>query len=134
MSPDHLLAIMAKQREFGVDDLPGFEGRRITLRRPTEQQINADFIVLVPNPDAPTEPGARFVVKPEDLHKHAVDWAGFTEADLVGVAGSGDEVPFHPALLQAWLADQPAVAHHLGSKLLDVVVARVNAQAEAAKN
>jgi hypothetical protein len=134
MSPEQLLAIMAKQREFGVDDLPGFEGRRITLRRPTEQQINAEIIVLVPNPADPDTPGARFVVKPEDLHKHAADWSGFTEADLVGAAGSDDVVPFHPALLQAWLADHPDVAHHLGSKLLDVVVDRVNSRAEDAKN
>ena len=134
MSPDQLLAIMAKQREFGVDDLPGFEGRRITLRRPTEQQINADFIVLVPNPDTPDEPGARFVVKPEDLHKHAADWAGFTEADLVGAAGSDDAVPFHPALLQAWLAEHPRVANHLSERMLDVVLNRLKQRSQDAKN
>lgn len=134
MNHDKLLALMAKQREFGVDDLPGFAGRRITLRRPTEEQVLTELLVLVPNPEDPAKPLAHFVSQPKNLHTYAVDWAGFTEADLVGAAGGDDAVPFHPLLLQAWLAEHVAVAQHLSDKLMQAVVEHENRKATATKN
>ena len=129
MSPEQILAKMAKQREFTVD-LDG--GKRITLRRPTELQIQTQIVRLVPGEGG--EAKASIGLDTDSLRTYAVGWAGVVESDLLGSAGGSDEVPLHPDLLQAWLEDNPAHAATLVNALLEHIVAHINAKDESAKN
>lgn len=129
MTPDQILAKMAKLREFAVD-LDG--GKRITLRRPTELQIQTQIIRLVPGEGGQAK--ASIELDPASLRAHVVGWAGVVESDLLGDAGGSDEVPFHPDLLQAWLDENPAQAATLVQALLGNIVEHINAKDAAAKN
>lgn len=131
MNHEKILRVMLAQREFVVDLA---EGRRVTVRRPTEMQIQRDHVVLKFNPDTPDKRDASLTVDPDKVHELCVGWEGFSEADLTGAAGSSDAVPFHAELLRLWLEDQPDQARTLCTAVLDQMVAHLNRRSTAEKN
>lgn len=131
MNHDQMKRAMLARREFAVD-LP--DGRRVTLRRPSELEIQANHVVLVPNPEDPAKPRSQLQVLPERVHQLAVDWAGFTETCLVGSAGGSDPVPYHPELLRLWLEENTDAVVTLCTAALGAISDHLNARADAEKN
>ncbi len=129
MTPEQILNKMARLREFVVE-LDG--GKNITLRRPTELQIQTQIIRLVPGKDG--EAKASIQLDPSDLRAHVVGWAGVVESDLLGSAGGSDEVPFHPDLFQAWIEERPEHAATLVQRLLSQIVEHINRKDDVEKN
>ena len=131
MNAEQLLKAMLIQREFMV---PLDAERKVALRRPTDLQIQTNFIKLNPGakPEDPPKPSLH--VDPAQLYRYGVGWVGFTEADLLGAAGGSDPAPFDPLLLQAWLECNPAQINVLLEGLLDNIVQHINSKAEAEKN
>lgn len=103
------------------------EGRRVQIMRPPETDL-PDFL-------APTEDG-RYTLQAELRHveKYVVGWDGFTEADLVGPAGSSDAAPFTPELWREAVADKLQWMRQIAQALLDVILEHRAAREEAAKN
>jgi hypothetical protein len=95
------LRALREQRRFWVD-LQG--GLRVQLQRPLEAEM----------------PRFTAGVQVEDVAACAVDWAGFTEASLIGPAGNSEPLPFDADLWGEYVRDN-----------LDAVQACANALAEA---
>lgn len=131
MTPAQILRAMEAQREFMVDL---GQGRKVSLRRPTELQIQTNFVKLQPG-DKPEDPPKPILhVDPAQLHRYATGWTGFAESDLIGAAGSSDPAPFDTVLLQAWLEEHTEHLPTLVQGLLDSIVQHLNARSDAAKN
>lgn len=131
MTPAQILRAMEAQREFMV----ALDGeRKITMRRPTELQIQTNFIKLLPGPKPEDPPKTELTANPDQLHRYATGWTGFTEADLLGPAGGSDPAPFDQLLLQAWLEEHTEHIPTLLNGLLGNIVEHVNARSNATKN
>lgn len=131
MNAAQILKAMEAQREFMV---PLDGERKVTLRRPTDLQIQTNFIKLAPGAKPEDPPKPSLYVDPAHLHRYGVGWSGFAEADLLGAAGGSDPAPFDPLLLQAWLECNPAQINVLVEGLLGNIVQHINSKAEAEKN
>ena len=131
MKPEAILAAMRKQREFVVD-LGG--DKRVTLRRPTELEIQTVFVKLQPGATPEDPPKSVLMADPATIHLYAVGWQGVTEADLIGTAGGDAEAPFDVHLLQEWLSEHPDYTVLLLKDLLESIVSHINAQVAAEKN
>ena len=118
-----LIKRLREQRMQWVD-LQDKPGKRVRLIRPTEVEISQQLI----------KDGAVSVGVAE-VQRFAVDWEGFTEADLLGAAlGSSDPVAFTPALWAEVVSDQSAWVRGLAQTLLDMVVKHSADKKADAKN
>jgi hypothetical protein len=124
MSPDVLLKKLLAAREFW-HDLGG--GKRVRLRRPAETDLAALVIK-----DADGKPAGIRVDLPQ-VQTAAVDWEGFTEADLI-VSGASDVVPFAAVLWAALIADRRDWVASCASALLDAVLTHEKAANATAGN
>lgn len=117
-----LIKRLREQRMHWIDlDLPG---KRVRLIRPTEIEIGQHFVK-----DGQVSVGVA------EVERFAVDWDGFTEADLLGAAvGSSDLVPFSPALWAEVVSDKSAWVRKLATDLLDIVIKHSAATKVDAKN
>lgn len=125
MTPaERLIAQMRDQRKSLVELC---EGKRVQITRPPENDLES-FVTT-------TEDG-RFTLHCELRHvlRYTVGWEGFTEADLVGPAGSSDQVPFAPELWQMVVEDKLDWLRTVAQALLDSIVAHREAKAEDQKN
>lgn len=131
MTPaERLLAQMRTQRLRWVELEPAADGRaakRVQILRPPENDV-ADFVTSTPD--------GRFTLQADlaHVHRYTVGWDGFTEADLVGPAGSGDAVAFAPELWRAVAEDRLAWLRLVAQALLDAMVEHRAARAADAKN
>lgn len=111
-----LIARMDAQRERWVD-LP--DGKRVKIQRPLE----ADFVRL------------RGGVTVEHVAEFAGDWAGFTEADLLGAAiGSSDALAFSPALWSRVVRDRVAYVGPVAEAIVAAITEHLQQQSDIAKN
>lgn len=125
MSPDALIKAMLSQREFWV---PLGGGRRVRMRRPAEMDV-ADM--LVKGPDGKVTGISAHL---PEVTRFAVDWEGFTEADLIGPAGAADPVPFDGALWGVVVADRADWCVVCAKALVDAVVAHEQQAAAVSGN
>ena len=120
---EQLIKRMREQRMKWVD-IAGQPGKRVRIIRPTETEVGQYL-----------SKGRELVVGLEEVKRFAVDWQGYTQADLLGASiGSADAVPFHPDLWAEVVSDQAKWVRQLAQDLLDLVVAHGSAVAEDAKN
>jgi len=119
-----LLAKLRAAREHWVEVAPG---KRLKFLRPTEAEQLA-FVRVQGN-------GRQLVVELEQVQRFAVDWAGFTEADLLGQAvGVSDAVPFDSAVFAEVIADHLEWLQPAAEGLLQLIVGHRGDQATAEKN
>lgn len=95
MTPDILIKKILASREFWCD-LGG--GKRIKLRRPAE----ADVLQMLKREDGKV---IGIAVGLPEVRRFAVDWEGFTEADLIA-SGASDAVPFSAGLFAVVAEDK----------------------------
>jgi hypothetical protein len=128
MTPDALLKKMRDQRRRWVELTPATDGgraaRKLCYLLPTDLEVAQRFM----------QAGGRLVVTVEAANPTVVDWQGFVESDLIGAEGGSDPVPFAPALWVELSANHTEWGALLMQSLLDELVARFDARAEAEKN
>jgi hypothetical protein len=116
MDVQALLQRMAEQRAHWVD-LAG--GKRLRFHRPPEVEM----------------PQLIGGVRVEHAVQYAVDWAGFTETDLLGpAAGSDTAVPFHRDLWGAWLRDNSEHVPTVAQAMAEAITAHLQKKGDVAKN
>lgn len=109
-----LIEKILKRREF-KHELG--DGKSVTLRRPAE----VEFF------------GFARGLHIDDVARHTVGWAGFTEADLYAGGGS-DVVPFDEALWRAVVADRADWAALCAQALADAMKHRAEERKAAEGN
>lgn len=120
-----LVAALRSGRERWVELEPG---KRLKIRRPAEAEFS-DFIV------AREGSGRTMVVDLRHVQRYAVDWAGITEADLLGpTVGSGDEMPFNADVWGEAVADRLPWLRAAAEGLLNTITEHLQAQEAAAGN
>lgn len=125
MTPaQRLIAQMQAQRAVWLD-LPN--GKALQIMRPRETEM-LDFL----RHDAAGN--AEMYADLTHVKRYVSDWRGYTEADLVGAAGSSDEVIFTPELWAEVCADDTATTKLVAEKLLNLIVDHRSRQAAEAKN
>ena len=92
-----LIARMRSQRQSWVDLEPG---KRVQIIRPPESQL-VDFTT-----SAGLSQSDMVQIILRRSERYVTGWEGFTEADLVGAAGSGDAIEFTPELWAEVVADK----------------------------
>lgn len=125
MTPEALVKAMLARREFWVDL---GDGKRVKLRRPAEMDVAG---MLVKDDDGKVTGIAASLA---EVTRFAVDWEGFTEADLIGPAGASDAVPFDAALWGAAVADRAAWCGDCARALVEAIVEHEKQAAAAAGN
>lgn len=123
MTPDILIKKILAQREFWCD-LGG--GKRIKLRRPAE----AEVISLLKRVDGKV---VGITVELSEVRRFAVDWDGFTEADLIP-SGASDAVPFDVDLFGVVIADQAAWCGKCSAAIIEQIVTHESATEAARGN
>jgi hypothetical protein len=122
--PKSLAARMLARREFWVEldeprDGQPAAGRRVKLRRPAESKILS----------------MRHGVTLADVQDAAVDWAGITEADLLGPQhGASDPVPFDADAWRVWIADSVAMAGRCAARMNEVITDHIKQLGELRGN
>lgn len=117
-----LIAQLLAAREHWVDLAPG---KRVKLRRPMEGDLEGMF----------RGTPRRFTVALEDVQKYAVDWQGFTEADLLGQSiGSSDPLPFSAEVWALAVGDNLDWLQEARKGLEGILAARIEARLAAAGN
>jgi hypothetical protein len=124
MSAPELIAKLRVARQSWVELDPAKPHQRVQIIRPPESEIG-NFADTV---------GRGLVANLGKVCQYVTGWEGFTEADLVGAAGSGDVVPFDAALWAEVVADRGDWLNLVAARLLDVIVTHVESKAKAAKN
>ena len=125
MTPaQRLVAQMQAQRTVWLE-LPS--GKALQLLRPRETEM-LDFMRR--------DGEGRFETFADLVHvkRFVTGWRGYTEADLVGPAGSSDEAPFTPELWAEVCADDVRLTTQVAEKLLALVCDHAERMAEDAKN
>lgn len=117
-----------RKRWIPLEEGPGAAAaKRVQILRPPETDL-PDFLTT-------TEDG-HYTLQAELRHveKYVVGWDGFTEADLVGPAGSSDAAPFAPELWREVVADKLQWMRQIAQALLDLILEHRAARDTAAKN
>lgn len=119
-----LLRQLLANRQQWADVAPG---KAVLLRRPLEGELERYFT---------TVDGRRtFRVRLDDLCACAVDWRGFTEADLLGAGiGNSDPLPFDAEVFRAAMGDNLDWLQAALEALQAAIVARMEARASARGN
>lgn len=119
-----ILSRMRAQRQSWVDIAPG---KRVQIMRPPEAEL-PDFVT--------TTDDGRYTLHAElrHVHKYTTGWSGFTEADLIGAAGSSDPIDFTPELWLAVVEDQLEWLRAVAQALLDAVIEHRTRREADAKN
>lgn len=121
---DHaaLIRQLLAGREHWVDLAPG---KRVKFRRPMEGDLEGMF----------RGTPRRFVVLLEDVQRHAIDWQGFTEADLLGQGiGNSDPLPFSAEVWALAVGDNLDWLQEARKGLENILAARIEARLAAAGN
>jgi hypothetical protein len=119
-----LIKQLRAQRQSWVDLEPG---KRVQIIRPAEIEVQQFFRM---------EGGLRtMAAELPQVTKFVTDWAGITEADLLGAAvGASDAVPFDADLWAEVVADRSAWLKTVSSALIDAIVKHFESKAQAEKN
>ncbi len=120
-----LIRQLMAQREQWVDVAPG---KSVRFRRPLEGELDALF--------SATPDGRRaFRVQLSDVCRHAIDWRGFTEEDLLGKGiGNVDPLPFDGEIFRLAVGDNLDWLQSCVTGLSDLIVSRLEARANARGN
>lgn len=120
-----LLRQLLAQREKWVDVAPG---KAVRLRRPAEGETG-DFLRTGAD-------GVRnFRIGVDEVKRCAVDWRGFTEADLLGAGiGNSDPLPFDAEVFALAVGDNLDWLQACGAALSQMIVDRLEARAAARGN
>ena len=124
MNPDILVKKLLAQREFWVYLEPG---KRVKVRRPAETEI----LSLVSRNAVGGIDGLSAGIA--EVRRYAVDWEGFTEADLI-VSGASDAVPFHPDLWATVAEDRRDFVGKVATSIVNSVLEHEKRKAEQAGN
>lgn len=124
MSPEQLVSAALAARAFWVP-LP--DGRRVRLRRPSEYDVRN--LIRRDTGGAVTT----IVADLPDVKRAAIEWEGFTEADIIP-SGASDPVPFSQDVFAVWIEDNRSALAVLAQALIDAVIAHESAQVDTAKN
>lgn len=121
---DPVLAAMYSARLRWIDIVPG---KSVQMLRPREAEM-AGFIRTVD--------GTRgLYVDLDHVQRYAVDWRGFTEADLLGATvGVSDEMPFSAAVWAEAVADHAEWLRPATQGLLTIITEHIERRGEAEKN
>lgn len=131
MTPaERLIQQMRDQRKRWITLEEGRGGaapKRVQIIRPPETDL-ADFLLDLG--------GGQHTLQAELRHveKYVVGWDGFTEADLVGPAGSSDAAPFAPELWREAVTDRLTWMRKIAQALLDMILEHRAAREDTAKN
>lgn len=121
MTPDIIVKKILASREFWCD-LGG--GKRIKLRRPAE----AEVMDMLKRADGKI---VGIAIGLSEIKRFAVDWEGFTEADLIP-SGASDVVAFAPDLFAVVIEDRADWVAKASTALVEKIVAHEGA-AEATR-
>lgn len=122
MSNTALIAQLLAAREHWVDLAPG---KQVKFRRPLEGDLEGMF----------RGTPRRFTVALEDVQKFAVDWRGFTEADLLGpTVGNDDPLKFDAEVWALAVGDNLDWLQEARKGLEGILAARIEARLAAAGN
>lgn len=114
-----LAARILARREFWVVLDEQRPELRVKLRRPAESKILS----------------MRHGVTLADVQDAAVDWAGVTEADLLGPQhGASDPVPFDAEAWKVWVADSVVIAGRCAARMNEVITAHIQQLGELRGN
>lgn len=117
-----LIRQLLAAREHWVDLEPG---KAVKFRRPLEGESEG---MLRGHPK-------RFRVVLEDVQRFAIDWRGFTEADLLGKGiGNDDPLPFDAEVWSLAVGDNLDWLHAATAGLGDLLVKRLEARLAARGN
>ena len=116
-----IIAQMDEQRARW-HDLPDMPGKRLRLLRPLETDVD--------------KLGGTSLHRLADaLAEFVTDWAGFTEADLVGASqGSDAVIPFDRRLFARWMRDRLEVTTFVGEQVHAAIQAHRAEREQARKN
>ncbi len=119
-----LIRQLLAQRECWVDVAPG---KAIKFRRPLEGEMDAFF---------DTVGGRRvFRVRLAEVRRCAVDWRGFTEADVLGAGiGNDDPLPWDAEVFALAVGDNLDWLQACMEGLSDQIVRRLEARTDARGN
>lgn len=123
MTPEALAKRILAAREFAV---PLDEKKQVTARRPAETQVLEMF-------KSSGEGKMTLRVGLEDVKRHVVGWAGFTEADLIP-SGASDPVEFSQEVFALWVEDNRDAVNKIAQAILDKVIEHEKQAEEAEKN
>lgn len=116
--------IARRMREKRMAWLEIADGKKVRLIRPSEEQMGRGIVI-----------GSGIAIGYDEVKKFAVEWSGFTEADMLGAAiGSSDAVPFHADLWAEYVTDNTDVYRQVAQKLLDMCLQHIEARAADRKN
>lgn len=121
---DHaaLIRQMLAAREHWIDLAPG---KAVKFRRPMEGELEGMF----------RGTPKRFNVLLEDVSKYAIDWRGFTEADLLGQGiGTSDPLAFSAEVWALAVGDNLDWLQAARRGLEAVLASRIEARLTAAGN
>lgn len=111
---------LKRSKWYELDDPPR---RAVQIRRPQEGELF----------DMRGSRTAQDVV--DLLSAAAIDWRGFTEADILGEAvGSQDAAEYSPELFAEWVFDHVDVLMNLAGRVIDDAKKHVADREAAAKN
>lgn len=117
-----LIAQLLAAREHWIDLAPG---KRVKFRRPMEGDLEGMF----------RGTPRRFTVALEDVQKFAVDWQGFSEADLLGQGiGNSDALKFDAQVWALAVGDNLDWLQEARKGLEGILAARIEARLAAAGN
>jgi hypothetical protein len=105
------LRALREQRRFWVDL---GDGLRVQMERPREAEM----------------PRFAHGVQVDDVAACACDWQGFTEATLVGAAGSSQALPFDTDLWGEYVRDNVAAVQACALALADAITAHLQRKAD----
>lgn len=116
-------------RESWCELKPAADGKpalEVLLRRPSEDEL----------PEFKPQGGKTMQqLLTTAVCKQAVNWRGFTEADLLGAAvGSSDEVPFSPAVWDVVVRDRMGWIDACSTHLMQQITQHIEQREAAAKN
>ena len=117
-----LIKQLMAAREHWVDLAPG---KAVKFRRPMEGDLEGMF----------RGTPKRFSVLLEDVQRHAVDWRGFSEADLLGKGvGNDDPLPFGAEVWALAVGDNLDWLQAARAGLESVLASRIEARLAAQGN
>ena len=128
---DRQIKQLREQRMSWVDldpvadtEVPQSERKRVRIIRPTEVEIATHLVV-----DGQVEVGF------DAMRRFTVDWAGFSEADILGSAvGASDALPFSAAVWAEIASDRVAWVRLVSNAILESAVAHHLKKEAALKN
>jgi hypothetical protein len=116
MDAKTLIAALLDQRDSWCELAPAL---KVKLRRPPEEELGQFY-------------GG---VTAAAVKKYAVDWSGFTEAELLGAAvGSSSLLPFSADVWAVVVGDKAEWLELCAQHLVQQITAHLNAKAATAKN